>query len=239
MGALTSVRARREDSQQRAWSVPSKDMKEAVLGLVLLILPLPTPSQLIGHRGVISLPDNFEYRDEETMRASRDVADYALRYQPLIYHEAQQNRLIEVQKSFNTGNKSISFYTWGDREVVKGGNNDNFFHYESRFTKLLPEQLGRINNINSPGEHPCTYHRTDCDVTEETRLLALQLKVEHPANQDGLTNRLVGVGDPGLSSPGLSSAGLRSAGLSSAGLSSSRLSSAGGASSPLTYYKYT
>merc|ERR1711955_93359 len=98
MGSLQSRGAR---STPRI-GVCSAEMKEAVIplvSLVLLLLPSLSPSQLIGNRGVISnLPDNFAYRDEETMEASRQVSEFARQYQPLADHEAQVNRLVEVQK---------------------------------------------------------------------------------------------------------------------------------------------
>merc|ERR1712106_11332 len=95
-------------------SAPTSTMKEAVVSLVLLLLPLPNLAQLTGHRGVVSLPDNFEYRDEETRLASQRVAAFAMRVQPLTDHEAQENRLKEVQKSFGVDNETISFFTWGN-----------------------------------------------------------------------------------------------------------------------------
>merc|ERR1712126_323079 len=188
MGRIQSSRARSTPSI----GVCSAEMKEAVIplvSLVLLLLPSPTPSQLVGNRGVISdLPDNFAYRDEETMEASRHVSEFARQYQPLADHEAQVNRLVEVQKSFTHGNASISFFTWGSRPPVRSIS--VFWHSDSRIIKLLPENLARITKSNSPGEHPCTHSRSTCDVAEHAREAALRIKESDPSNQDGLTNRL-------------------------------------------------
>jgi len=166
-------------------------MKEAVLSLVLLLLPLPNLAQLTGHRGVISLPDNFEYRDEETRLASQRVAAYARRVQTLTDHEAQENRLREVQKKFGVNNETISFFTWGNRPPVAGGNNDGFYFPISLIVRHLPENEARINSVTSPGEHPCTFRRPTCDATEGQRAAALRLQATKPSNQDRLTNKLV------------------------------------------------
>lgn len=169
-------------------------MKEAVVSLVLLLLPLPHLAQLTGHRGVISLPDNFEYRDEETRLASQRAAAFARRVQTLADHEAQENRLKEVQKSFGVANETISFFTWGNRPPVAGGNNDGFYFPISRIIRSFPENVARINSVTSPGEHPCTFRRSTCDATEGQRAAALRLQASKPSNQDRLTNKLVPAG---------------------------------------------
>merc|ERR1712128_271274 len=167
---------------------------EAVASLVPLLLPLPNLAQLTGHRGVVSLPDNFEYRDEETRLASQRVAAFAKRVQPLTDHKAQENRLKEVQKSFGVDNETISFFTWGNRPPLAGGNNDGFYFPISRIVRHLPENDARINSVTSPGEHPCAFRRPTCDATEGQRAAALRLQASKPSNQDRLTNKLVAAG---------------------------------------------
>merc|ERR1712180_156998 len=73
-------------------------MKEAVLSLVLLLLPLPNVSQLVGNRGVVPLPDDFEYRDSETLEAARAAAAFSLKFQPKQDRIIRQNRRNEARK---------------------------------------------------------------------------------------------------------------------------------------------
>ena len=70
--------------------------------LLFPLLPLTVLGQLVGSRGVITLPDGFQYKDQETVLASREVAQYAKHYQPLMDVVAQQNKLKEVQRSGET-----------------------------------------------------------------------------------------------------------------------------------------
>ena len=58
----------------------------------------PVASQLVGSRGVVTLPPGEEYRDRETLAASREVARFAFHYQPLNDVFSQQNKLEELQK---------------------------------------------------------------------------------------------------------------------------------------------
>jgi len=188
MGAVREGTATQE---QPGCRVSSPMMKEAVHGLVLLLLqPLLLQAQLVGHRGVISLPDNFEYRDEETRAAALAVAEFALAEQPLTDHQAEINKLTEIQKSFGVYNNSISFYTYGDRPRVGGGNNDNFYFATSRLIETYPENDIRKNA--PPGRHPCFGKRPYCDVPEHILAEALELKANKPENEDGLANELQG-----------------------------------------------
>jgi len=225
-------------------------MKEAVFSLVLLLLPLPNLAQLTGHRGVVPLPDNFEYRDGETRLASQQVAAFARRFQSLGDHEAQENRLREVQRKHGVNNETISFFTWGNRPPVPGGNNDGFFYPVSLIIRRLPENEARINSVTSPGEHPCTFRRPTCDATEGQRAAALRLQASKPSNQDRLTNKLV-LGAPSAGFLGGSNCGESSSTGNTCGPSSSnnlqtpstrrqelRQNSRGGNRGGYTYFKY-
>lgn len=55
-------------------------------------------AQLVGSRGVIALPEGFVYHDNETLDASKKVAEYAKKYQVVEDHQVAQNLLISLQK---------------------------------------------------------------------------------------------------------------------------------------------
>ena len=83
--------------------------------LVLLLLSHHHVSaQLVGNRGVVQLPSGFEYRlekvlsylytdstfrDSETLAASARASRFAKYFQPLNDLFAEQNKLIELQRS--------------------------------------------------------------------------------------------------------------------------------------------
>merc|ERR1712058_24591 len=135
------------------WSVLTiltTNMKEAVLSLVLLLLPLPNVSQLVGNRGVVRLPDDFEYRDSETLEAARAAAAFSLKFQPKQERIIRQNKLNEERKKSEkkssrlSRRRNISFYTYGPRLAIPGGHNDNFYFTESRSLNPPPEIKERI-----------------------------------------------------------------------------------------------
>jgi len=145
-------------------------------------------SQLTGSRGVITLPENFEYRDELTRAASQAAAAFARQYQPSLVREAQLNQQISRSGRSFFDREVVFIGTNGRRPAVGGGNNDNFFHRESRVIRPPIENAQRIDN-----EHPCANIRSQCDVPEQLLAEALLKKVQSPANSDGLVNELEGV----------------------------------------------
>merc|ERR1719370_731775 len=48
----------------------------------ILVLSIPSHGQLLGHYSVKELPEDFEYRDPQTVDASEKAADLAERTQP-------------------------------------------------------------------------------------------------------------------------------------------------------------
>ena len=48
---------------------------------VLLLLSSPSSGQLLGHFGFVELPEGFDYRDAETVEASKEAARFWQRYQ--------------------------------------------------------------------------------------------------------------------------------------------------------------
>ena len=61
-----------------------------------------TQSQLIGSRGVIKLRDGYQYRDHQTVNASKAVARFAKNYQPFDDNNAHRRKSREIaQKNFN------------------------------------------------------------------------------------------------------------------------------------------
>jgi len=158
-----------------------------VLALLLLGARRST-SQLTGSRGVITLPENFEYRDELTRAASQAAAAFAKRYQPSLVREAQLNQQISRSGRSFFDREVVFIGTNGLRPAIGGGNNDNFFHGESRVIRPPVENAQRIDN-----EHPCGNIRSQCDVPEQLLAEALLKKVQSPANSDGLVNELEGV----------------------------------------------
>merc|ERR1712212_696134 len=165
---------------------------------------------------------------------------------PLTDHEAQENRLREVQKSFGINNETISFFTWGNRPPVAGGNNGGFYFPISRIIRHLPENEARINSVTSPGEHPCTLRRPACDATEGQRAAALRLQATKPSNQDRLTNKLVpaspSIGISGGSNCGESSSTGNTCGPSNQVASAPQVRNQelrrGGEGGSYTYFKY-
>merc|ERR1712098_79630 len=85
-------------------TILTANMKEAVLPLVLLLLPLPNVSQLVGNRGVVTIPDDFEYRDSETLEAARAAAAFSSKFQPKQERIIRQNRRNEARKESQTTN---------------------------------------------------------------------------------------------------------------------------------------
>ena len=59
--------------------------------LILLLVPL-IYGQLIGSRGVIKLKEGVEYRDIETVDASKAIAEFAKIYQPLLDKVASRRK---------------------------------------------------------------------------------------------------------------------------------------------------
>jgi len=166
---------------------PPGSLVEMVGRPALLVLAgaILARGQLIGQRGVIGLPDNFEYRDDLTRAASQAAAAFALQFQPGLVRRAHINQ-VENRRGLSGG--EVAFISSGVRPQIDGGNNDNFFHSESRIIRPPVENAERIDN-----EHPCTNIRSQCDVPEQLLALALMKKVQSPENSDGLVNELVGV----------------------------------------------
>merc|ERR1712058_44853 len=151
------------------WSVLTiltTNMKEAVLSLVLLLLPLPNVSQLVGNRGVVRLPDDFEYRDSETLEAARAAAAFSLKFQPKQERIIRQNKLNEERKKSEkkssrlSRRRNISFYTYGPRLAISGGHNDNFYFTESRSLNPPPEIKERMKTPSRSNQKTQTPVRT-------------------------------------------------------------------------------
>merc|ERR1712058_52871 len=151
------------------WSVLTiltANMKEAVLSLVLLLLPLPNVSQLVGNRGVVRHPDDFKYRDSETLEAARAAAAFSLKFQPKQDRIITQNKLNEARKESQkkssrlSRRRNISFYTWGPRLPIAGGHNDNFYFTESRSLNPPPEIKERMKTPSRSNQKTQTPVRT-------------------------------------------------------------------------------
>jgi len=158
--------------------------------LLTLLLPVLLPAQLVGQRGVISLPDNFEYRDEDTRLAAEAVAGFAQQFQRVANQEATLNlqRSRQQKKLRSDSTDGLAFFTEGVRSALPGGNNDDFFHDTSRFIRPPLENAQRIDN-----EHPCTLARQTCDVPEALLIEALRKKAQSPENEEGIINALDGL----------------------------------------------
>jgi len=158
--------------------------------LLTLLLPVMVKSQLVGQRGVISLPDNFEYRDEDTRLAAEAVAGFAQQFQRVANQEATLNlqRSRQQKKLRSDSTDGLAFFTEGVRNALPGGNNDDFFHDTSRFIRPPLENAQRIDN-----EHPCTLARQTCDVPEALLIEALRKKAQSPENEEGIINALDGL----------------------------------------------
>lgn len=64
----------------------------------LAVIVSQSHAQLVGSRGVVSLPEGFVYHDNETLDASKRAAEYARTFQVVEDHQVAQQKLIILQK---------------------------------------------------------------------------------------------------------------------------------------------
>ena len=115
--------------------------------LALLLLTPHVGAQLVGNRGVVQLPSGFEYRledsffefpftnsilrDSETLAASARASRFAKYFQPLNDLFAEQNKLIELQRSSyqtdRSGSRPPVFLTSGTGHHGQGGSNALYY----------------------------------------------------------------------------------------------------------------
>jgi len=66
---------------------------------ILLAVAVPqSQAQLVGSRGVVSLPVGFVYHDNDTLDASKRAAEYARTFQVVEDHQVAQQKLITLQQ---------------------------------------------------------------------------------------------------------------------------------------------
>jgi len=138
--------------------------------LVLLISPDTLDGQLIGSRGVFTLPEGMEYRDALTRDASRVAADFAMNFQ---VKEDMRVKEKYKKKSKATARKHSPFF--GPKPLVKGRPltpNEVLDFRDSRFLNP-PEEL-RMNKILPEVEMERT--------TSSIRLLELMEDTLNPPN---------------------------------------------------------
>ena len=101
---------------------------ELITIVSVLLLPLVLEGcscQLVGSRGVVGLPDGFQYRDQETLLASMAASRFAKHFQPLNDIVAEQNKLVELQRTQFQQDKTPIFYTFGHQRLALLDNNNN------------------------------------------------------------------------------------------------------------------
>ena len=97
----------------------------------VLLLPLVLEGcscQLVGSRGVVGLPDGFQYRDQETLLASMAASRFAKHFQPLNDIVAEQNKLVELQRTQFQQDKTPIFFTFGQERLSLLDNETLFFN---------------------------------------------------------------------------------------------------------------
>ena len=111
-----------------------------------------TFGQLVGSRGVVNLPDGFQYRDQDTVRASMKATNFARHFQPIIDILAEQNKLVELQRNRFKQEMVPVFFTFGDRSYSYRNENTLFFS-DSRYIQTGADktgQEGRAAEIGPP-----------------------------------------------------------------------------------------
>ena len=140
----------------------------------LLLLTHHVGAQLVGNRGVVQLPSGFEYRlnnfkiyfyilistfrDSETLAASARASRFAKYFQPLNDLFAEQNKLIELQRSsFQTdrsGGRPPVFLTSGSGHLGQGGSEALYY------SDTLPGQPQQPRAPGAVEASPSLYHLT-------------------------------------------------------------------------------
>ena len=114
--------------------------------LVLLSVTLhQSHGQLVGSRGVVALPEGFVYHDNETLDASKRVAEYAKKYQAVEDHQVAQNQLISLQQG-NEKTASIPKYQSSSNDVGKPIPLNEILSFENTRTFITPVE----NRMNVP-----------------------------------------------------------------------------------------
>jgi len=110
-------------------------LQTRVLLLGFVFLPL-SRGQLIGSRGIFTLPDGEIYRDAETVDASESVARFARSFQPTADRQAESNRLFGSRAP-----KTPRFYTSSVSNGIgrKLSDVEVFDFVDSRYLDPLPE----------------------------------------------------------------------------------------------------
>ena len=97
----------------------------------MLLLPLVLDfctGQLVGNRGVVQLPDGFQYRDQETVQAIQAATRFAKHFQPINDIVAEQNKLVELQRNQYQQEKTPVFFTFGQQNFASEKNDTLFFN---------------------------------------------------------------------------------------------------------------
>ena len=141
--------------------------------LLLLLTRHHVSAQLVGNRGVVQLPSGFEYRlnnfkiylytdslfrDSETLAASARASRFAKYFQPLNDLFAEQNKLIELQRSsFQTdrsGGRPPVFLTSGSGHLGQGGSEALYYSDTLSGQPQQPRAPGAVE------ASPSLYHLT-------------------------------------------------------------------------------
>ena len=84
---------------------------------VLLLLSSPSSGQLLGHFGFVELPEGFDYRDAETVEASKEAARFWHRFHAGEEYQAGSNRRFN---GFNILSKIVPDYKTNNHGVRIG-----------------------------------------------------------------------------------------------------------------------
>jgi len=101
--------------------------------------------QLVGSRGVVGLPEGFVYHDNETLAASKKVAEYAKKYQAVEEHQVAQNQLISLQQG-NEKKDSIPKFQSSSNNVGKPIPLNEIISFENTRNFITPVE----NRMNVP-----------------------------------------------------------------------------------------
>ena len=106
----------------------------------------PICSQLVGSRGVVQLPDGYQYRDQQTIMASEEASRFAKHFQPINDIVAEQNKLVELQRNRFKQEKVPVFFTFGELSLA-ANKEDTLFFTDSRYIQTAPENRRQKDNL--------------------------------------------------------------------------------------------
>jgi hypothetical protein len=101
-------------------------------------------AQLIGHRGVFSLPPGEEYRYEETRPASDRVSAFARKFQPVIDLASELNKFDEQERTRQRYIRQPVFVTSQPPRYIQKMNADLFYYSETKDLDTDPVIRKRI-----------------------------------------------------------------------------------------------